>query len=132
MRDGRAGAVETRRRRTQTEAALDKINAVARIFAFAVSFAPKNFGTVNAGLHNEIFRQASERVVGERGHNRGFLPKGFRSVAGDVVFSAAVEDAKILRRVNALVARIEAQQNFAQGNQIPTTLIFYLLFPTRR
>ena len=101
------------------EAALRKVEAVADGAAHAVIGNPFEQGKIDAALQHEVFDEAADGVVGERGGNGGAEAEATAQAAGHVVFAAAFPNLELARRVNPVVAGIEAQHDFAERKAIP-------------
>jgi len=71
---------------------------------------------INSGLLDEIFRQPSQSIISQSRHNRRFRAENFCQTASDIIFRAAIENAKRTRRVNPLVFRVKTQKNLAERN----------------
>ena len=71
-----------------------------------------------------ILRQPPDRIIGKGRDDRRVQAEATFQSARDVVFAAAFPHLKLTRGVNAPVARIEPQHDFAEGDQIPTAFFF--------
>src|SRR5882762_4218793 len=94
LRDRGVPAIVTSQRCTHAEAALRKIEAVARRAAHAT-------------LVNEILKEPPHRIIGERCDDRGVQAEATLQPARNVVFPSALAHFKGSRRRNAAVARVE-------------------------
>ena len=119
-------AVRTTQRRANAEAALGEIQSVAHGAADSVIGRPADIFLADAALQHEVFDEAADGIVRERGDDRGVHSKAALESAGDVVFAAAFPGAEVARGGNALVAGIEAQHDFAQAHQVPHAFAFWL------
>jgi hypothetical protein len=120
--------IRTSEWRSQPEASLRKIQSVADAPAHPVKRHPSHILLTNASLQHQVFDKTSNRIVGEGGYDRRVHPKAASQAAGDVVFAATLPHAKMTRRGDALVPRVEAQHDFTEADQVPhaTTLRFDL------
>jgi hypothetical protein len=67
----------------------------------------------------KILDQPPDRVVGEGGHHGRLQAEAAAQSAGHVVLAAALPGAEGARGVDALLAGVEAQHDFAQRYFIP-------------
>src|SRR6266481_9520990 len=126
LRDGRVPAIVTSQRRAHAEAALRKIEAVARRAAHAIVFHPTYQRLVYPALVNEILKKLPNWVIGECCDNRGVQAETSLQPARDVVFSAAFANLKGSRRCNAPLAWIQPHHDLAQADQVPVAFFFRL------
>ncbi|MGD0829889.1 MAG: hypothetical protein ABR907_03020 [Terracidiphilus sp.] len=117
-------AIRSSNCRAQAEAPLREVEAVANGTADAVIGKPLNERRVNAALQNEIFNQAADGIVYKRGGDSGPQSEAAAQPTSNVVFAAALPDVEVARRVNAPVAGIEAEHDFAQAQTIPAATSF--------
>src|SRR5271156_2699133 len=96
---------------THAEASLGEIQSVADGAAHCVERHPAHIFLANATLEHKVFHQASYRIVREGGYDGGIHPKASPEAAGDVVFAASFPGAKMARRGDALVPRVETQHD---------------------
>ena len=122
LADGGVAAVGAAGRGAHAEAALSKVEAVANGAADAVIRNPADERSIDAALQDEVFNQAADGVVGERGGDGGAQAEAAAQAAGDVVFAAALPHLKLARGVDAAFAGIEAKHHFAQAQAIPAAL----------
>ena len=88
----------------------------------AVELHPFEMRLVYTALVDQILDQPSDRVVGERRHDRRIHSKTAFQASGDVVFTAAFPNLKTTRGVNASLAGIEPQHHLAERHYVPATL----------
>ena len=69
-------------------------------------------------MQNEILDQPAHVVVGERGGDGGFHAEAASQPAGDVVFAAAFPDLELAGAADAAFARIEAEHDFSERDQV--------------
>ena len=77
---------------------------------------------VDAALEDEVLDQPADVVVGERGHDRGAQPEAAAQAAGDVVLAAALPHPERARGADAPLARIEAQHDLAERDEVVAAL----------
>ena len=119
-------AIGASERRTHAKAALRKVQAIAYGTPNAVISDPAHQALIHASLIYEIFNQASDRVVGKSRDDGGFQIEAAFQTARYVVFAAAFGNLKITRSPDAAVARVEAQHDFAQAEQVPAAVLLCL------
>src|SRR5712664_1644727 len=124
--DRGVSAIITSPRLTRAEAALCKIEAVARRAAHAVVLHPAHQRLVHAALVNEILKEPPDRIIGERRDDRGVQAEATLQPACDVVFPAAFAHFKGSRRCNPPVSRVEPHHDLAQTDQVPAAIFFWL------
>ena len=61
----------------ETEAALNKVQSVAAVFADFVKRLPLNQRGINAALHDEVFDKKTDIVLAKRSGNGRFQPEAF-------------------------------------------------------
>ena len=103
-----------------SEAALGEVEAVADFAAYAVVLDPLEQGEVDAALEHEVFDEAADGVVGERGGDGGAEAEAATEAACDVVLASAFPDLELAGGVYAGVAGIEAEHDFAEGEAVPS------------
>src|SRR5476651_833080 len=86
----RAPTVRAAERRPGTEAALDEVETIANPAPGAVVRQPRDVALVDSALKNQVLEQATDRVVGKRGHDRRPQPEAAAEPPGDVVLAAAL------------------------------------------
>ncbi len=118
LRRGGMAAVGAADRAADAEATLREIQAVADRAADAVERNPFDERRVDAALHDEIFDETADWIVGERRDDGGAFAEAFAEAAGDVVFAAAFPDVEGARRMDAAFAWIEAEHDFTEGDDI--------------
>jgi hypothetical protein len=69
-------------------------------------------------LEHEVFEEAADGVVGERGDDGGAEVEAAAEATGDVVFAATLPDAELAGVGDALVAGVETQHDFAEGDEV--------------
>ena len=74
---------------------------------------------IDAALEDEVFDEAADGVVGERGGDGGAQAEAAAQSAGHVVFAAALPDLELACGVDAGVAGIEAEHDFAEAEAVP-------------
>jgi hypothetical protein len=114
LADGGEAAIGTSYGRPHTEAPLSEVEAVANLASYAVIWNPFEQGSVNSALQHQVFNEAADGVVGERGGNGGAQAEAAAQAAGDVVFAAALPNLEMARGMDAVLAGIEAQHHLAQ------------------
>jgi hypothetical protein len=116
-------AVTDAHRAAHAEAALGEIQPVAHVAAHAVvpgiHFTCR-WSTPPCRMKSSTSRP--DRVVGEGGDDGGAQAEAAAQAAGHVVFAAAFPGAEGAGGVDALLAGIEAQHDFAQRDFIPQTI----------
>ena len=122
LADGGVAAVGAAGGRAHAEAALGKVEAVADGAAHAVVGNPFEQGSIHAALQDEVFDQAADGVVGQRGGDGGAQAEAAAQSAGHVVFAAALPHLKLARGVDAALAGIEAEHDFAQAQAVPAAV----------
>ena len=116
---GGVAAVGTACGGSNSEAALGEVEAVADIAADTVVLDPLEQGEVDAALKHEVFDEAADGVVSERGGDGGAQAEAATEAAGDVVLAAALPDLELAGGVDAGIAGIEAEHDFAEGERVP-------------
>ncbi len=122
LRDGGVAAVHHAEAGADAEAALEEVDAIAGVAANAVEGRPVDVRGVDAALQDEVFDQAADGVVDERGGDGGAEIEAATEAAGDVVLAAAFPHAEGSRADDAAFAGIEAQHDFAEGEEIPAAV----------
>ena len=97
--DSGVAAVGAAQRGAHAEAALGEVEAIADGAADAVVLHPLQMRLVDAALVDEVFDEAANGVVGERGDDGGAQAKAALEAAGDVVFAAALPGLESVRVV---------------------------------
>src|SRR6267143_4223631 len=126
LRDRGVPTIVTSQRCTHAEAALRKIEAVARRAAHAIVLHPAHQRLVYATLVNEILKEPPHRIIGERCDDRGVQAEATLQPARNVVFPSALAHFKGSRRRNAAVARVEPHHNLAQTDEVPVAFFLRL------
>ena len=119
LADRRQPPVRARPRAAAAVAALDEVQAVADRAADAVVGHPLDVRRVDAALEHEVLDEAPDGIVRERGDGGRLQPKAPAEAAHDVVFAAALPGLEFACRVDASVARIEAEHDFTETRGIP-------------
>src|SRR5260370_12998788 len=119
-------AIVASERGTYSKTALRKIEAVASRAADAIMFHPADQRLVHATLVNQILKKFPNRIIGERGDNRGVQTETTLQSPRDVVLPSAFAHFERSRVVNAPVARVEPHHDFAQADQVPTAVFLRL------
>src|SRR3984893_17764901 len=101
------------------KASLGKIQPVAYTSSDSVERHPADIFLTHASLKHEIFDEASDSVLSERGNDSRVHAKAASETTRHVVFAAALPYAKVTRCGDALLARIESQHDFSQADQVP-------------
>ena len=122
LADGGVAAVGAAGRGAHAEAALSKVEAVADGAADAVVRNPADERSIDAALQDEVFDEAADGVVGERGGDGGAQAEAAAQAASHVVFAAALPHLKLARGVDAAFAGIEAKHDFAEAQAVPAAL----------
>ena len=120
--DGGMATVHHAEAGADAEAALEEVDAVAGVAAYAVEGLPVDVGGVDAALEDEVFDEASYGVVDQGGGDGGAEIEAAAETAGDVVLAAALPDAEVARADDAAFAGIEAQHDFAEGEEVPAAV----------
>src|SRR2546428_2249717 len=126
LRHCRMPTIVASERSTHSEAALRKVEAVARRAADAVMFYPAHQRLVHAALINKILKKPADGIIGERGDDRGVQAETTFQPACDVVFPTALAHFKGSRRVDAPVAWVEPHHDFTQADQVPPAVFLRL------
>src|SRR6516162_1664934 len=79
------------------ESAFGEVQAIADGAADTVEGNPADVPQVDSTLQHEIFDQAADGIVGQRGDNGGLQAKAATKAARDIVFAATFPDAKLPR-----------------------------------
>src|SRR5581483_563187 len=74
----------------------------------------------------------ANRFIRKRGDNSTVQPKTSLQPASNVIFSTTLGNLKRSRRPDASVARIEAQHDLPQADQVPPTILFWLDLQSHR
>ena len=119
LRDGRQPAVRAAARAAAAVAALDEVEAVPDRAADAVVRHPLHVRDIDAALQHEVLDEASDGILRERRDRRRPETEAAPEAAHDVVFAAAFPDLEFAGRVDAPIARIEAEHDFTQRGGIP-------------
>jgi hypothetical protein len=106
------------------EAALDEVEAVARLAADAVVGDPAQVRLIDAALVDQVLDQAADRVVDQRGDDRGVQAEAALEPARHVVFTAPLPDPELPRGRDAHVAGIQAQHDLAERDQVEAAARF--------
>ena len=77
---------------------------------------------IDAALQDEVFDEAADGVVGERGGDGGAQAEAAAQAARHVVFAAALPHLKLARGVDAAFAGIEAEHDFAEAEAVPAAV----------
>ena len=88
-------------------------------------FDPFHVRLIDAALIDQILNQAADRIVGKSRHDRRVETETSFQSASDIVFAAAFPHLERPRRVYPLIARIEPEHHFAEGNDVPFTFVFW-------
>ena len=83
---------------------------------------PADVDGVDAALQDQVFDQPPDVVVAQRGDDRRAQPEAAAQAARDVVFAAAFPGLEPARRANAPLARVEAEHDLAERNDVEGTL----------
>src|SRR6266403_242033 len=126
LRDGRVPTIVTSQRRTHAEAALRKIEAVARRASHAIVFHPTHQRLVHPALVNEILKELPDWIIGECRYDRSVQAETSLQPACDVVFPSAFANFKGSRRRNAPLARVQPHHDLAQADQVPAAIFLRL------
>ena len=119
LADGGVAAIVAAGCGANAESALGEVEAVANGAAYAVEGDPFEERSVDAALKDAVFDEAANGVVGERGGDGGAEAEAAAETAGDVVLAAALPNREVTRGVNASLARVEAEHDFAETETIP-------------
>ena len=74
---------------------------------------------VDAALEDAVFDEAADGVVSQRGSDGGAEAEAAAKTASDVVLAAALPNREVAGGVNASLARVEAEHDFAETEAIP-------------
>ena len=119
LADGGVAAIGAAGGGAHAEAALSKVEAVADGAADAIVRNPADERGIDAALKNEVFNEAADGVIGERGGDGGAQAEAAAQAASNVVFAAALPQLKLARGVDAAFAGIEAKHDFAEAEAVP-------------
>ena len=119
LRDGSVAAVHHAEAAADAEAPLEEVDAVAGLAADAVEGAPKDVVLADAALEHEVFDEAADRVIDERGDDGTAQAEAAAQAAGDVVLAAAFPDAEAAGTDDAAFAGIEAEHDLAERDEVP-------------
>ena len=97
-----------------------KLRPLRLVAADAVVLDPAQVRQIDAPLQHQILDQPADRVVGQRGDDRGAQPEAAAQAARDVVLAAALPRGEAAGGVDAPLAGIEAQHHLAQAHLIET------------
>ena len=122
LADGGVAAVRAARGRAHAEAAFSEVEAVAHGAADAVVGDPLEQGGVDAALEDEVFDEAADGVLSERGSDGGAQAEAAAQAAGHVVLAAAFPNGEVAGGVDAALAGVEAQHDFAQTQRVPAAV----------
>src|SRR3982074_3599023 len=86
LRHGGVPAIRTTQWGACPKSAFGKIETVAHRAAHAIVISPAHMAQINAALKHEVFAQAPDRIIGERGDDGGAQTKTTAQSAGHVVF----------------------------------------------
>ncbi len=79
----------------------------------------REVGQVDSALEHEVFDEAADGVVGERGDDGCLEAEAAAESAGYVVLAAAFGGDELACGGDAVVAGIEAEHDFAEGDEVP-------------
>src|SRR5258707_842165 len=102
-------AVIGARGRTHPKTALREIQTVARRAPHPIMRHPTNVSLIDTTLIQQILHQASDWIVGKRGHVRGVQTEAPLQPARNVVLPATLAPFEVPPRRDPPVAGIEAQ-----------------------
>src|SRR5215470_3987956 len=111
LRNGGLAAVGAAESGADAESALDEVEAIADGAADAIVRNP-TYNLVYTALIHQVFDKSADRVIRQRSNVRGFEVEATLQAAGNVIFATALEDLKVTRGGDAVVAGIEAQHDF--------------------
>ncbi len=120
LADGGVAAIGAARGGAQAESALSEVEAVAHGAADAVEGSPFEQGSVDAALENEVLDEAADGVVCQRRGDGGAQAEAAAQAAGYVVLAAAFPHGEVPRGVDAALAGIEAEHDFAEAESSPS------------
>ena len=106
--DGSVATIGTSRGGAHTKTAFGEIEAVANGSSDAVILFPDEMALIDAALVHEVFDEATDGVVGQGGNDSRSQAETSLQAAGNVVFSAALEHAKLAGGGDSEVTWIEA------------------------
>src|SRR5439155_16123841 len=90
VRRRRVRAIGAAEGRANTEAAFREVEPVPHVAPDAVVRDPSQMRRLYSALEHEVLDQPADRIVGERGHNRGPLAEAAPQRPRDVVLAAAL------------------------------------------
>ena len=105
------------------EAALNEVQPVPHASADTVVGHPAHVGLVDTALQDQIFEQPPDRVVRERGDNRGAKPEAATEPSCDVVLASALRDGERPRRRDPAVTWVEAQHHLAERHEVEPAVL---------
>ena len=111
--------VRARARAAAAVAALDEIESVAHLPADAVKGHPLDVRYIHAALQHKIFDEPANRVVGKSGDGGSLQSKTAPKATHDIILAPAFPDLEFAGGVDASVARIEPEHDFAERGGVP-------------
>ena len=125
LRSCRMGPVRTTHGRPNAKPAFGEIQADPGRFPNAVVLRPLHVLHTHAALVNQVFQKPSHGAVGNGGDDGSFFPKTPLQPASNIIFPAAFPHAEISGGVDSLVAWIQPDHDFTQGNDVVLALILW-------
>src|SRR5438105_12160202 len=84
LRDGGVTTIRTTKRSAYSVTTFSKIQAIADFAAHAIVLDPPDMRLIDPTLQNQIFDEASDRIIGKCGNNGGLLSETTPQSARDV------------------------------------------------
>src|SRR6266545_6172840 len=94
-------------------AALGEVEAIPHLATHAVVLAPDDVCLIDAALKDQVFNEAADWVIGERGDYGRLQPEAATQTARYVVLPAALPSLKGSSCVNAPLSRVQPKHHFA-------------------
>jgi len=126
LRDSGVAAVGTAQCRTHPKATLGKVHSVAHVAADSVVLDPFDVRLIDSALIDEILDEPADGIVRKRSHDRRIEAEASFETACYVIFATAFPDVETPRCVNSPVTGIEPQHHFAEADDVPFAVIFWL------
>jgi hypothetical protein len=123
LRNRRMAAVRAPHRGSYSKSSLREVQSIAYGAANAVVRNPTQEGSVNATLQDAVFNQPPYGILRERRDHSCSKAEASPQTTRDVVFSTALGDAEVPRRVNPVLRRIESQHDLSQAKAVPAARI---------
>ena len=116
----RIGTVAAAYGATDTKAPFGEVQTIAADTADSVRLHPFDKGGIYAALHDKIFHQFTDFIIGKGGNCRRTQPKAFSQTADHIIFTAAFPGPERTGCTNTTFTRIQAKHNLSQAYCIVT------------